>query len=437
MSLNSLTIRANALWQAARTSYWFLPALAVLFAIALSIVADRIDRSVGEASSVDWIYGGGASGARELVGAIAASTITVAGVVFSVTVVTLSLASQQFGPRVLRTFMRDLGTQIVLATFIGTFVYALLVLRRIRGEDASGEAYIPGISVTLAVALAVASVAALVYIIHHTAVSIRAGHITAVIGSELQRSMRSLFPGDLPGHFAPLRAEERADTVITARGDGYVASIAVSELVAMAARNNVVAILRVRPGTFVVKGDPLLALSSAIPEEAMNAMCGAVVLGRMRESADKDVLALIEQISQVALRALSPSLNDPFTATQCIDWLTAAFAELAPRPPPVNHLVDGRGEVRVVLALGLNFEELLSAAFAPLRDAAMSQALVANAVLESLRTIGSRVSGATGASAVMRLAESMLRAASLADDDMPGLQSRLRAVAEVTARHAA
>jgi uncharacterized membrane protein len=310
-------------------------------------------------------------------------------------------------------------------------------LRRIRGEDAFGDAYIPGISVTIAVALAVASVAALVYIIHHTAVSIRAGHITGVIGRELQRSMQSLFPGELRGHFVPLRVEERADTVIAARGDGYVASIAVSELVAMAAQNNVVAILRVRPGTFVVKGDPLLALSSEISEEAMNAMCGTVVLGRMRESADKDVLALIDQISQVALRALSPSLNDPFTATQCINWLTAAFAELAPRPPPANHLVDGQGEVRVVVALSLDFEELLCAAFAPLRAAAMSQALVANAVLESLRTIGSRVCGATAASAVMRLAESMVRAASVPDDEMPALQSRLQAVADVTARHAA
>jgi uncharacterized membrane protein len=164
--------RIGHLWDKLNSSLWFIPALMAAASAGLSIVTVNLDWSVKEKliKNTGWIWAGGAEGAREILSTIAGSMITVAGVTFSITVVVLTLASSQFGPRLLRNFMRDSGNQVVLGTFISTFTYGLLVLRTIRSGD--GPEFVPHISVTVGMALALASLGVLIYFIHHVSVSI-------------------------------------------------------------------------------------------------------------------------------------------------------------------------------------------------------------------------------------------------------------------------
>lgn len=160
--------RLKHLWETLSSSLWFVPTVMTLLALGLAFGSIALDDVTGDTG---WAYGGGPEGAREVLGTIAASMITVAGVAFSVTIVALTLASQQFGPRLLRNFMRDRGNQLVLGTVISTFTYCLIVLRSIRS---SGSEFVPLISVTFAILLALASLGVLIYFIHHAAVSIQA-----------------------------------------------------------------------------------------------------------------------------------------------------------------------------------------------------------------------------------------------------------------------
>jgi uncharacterized membrane protein len=182
-----------------RSSYWFVPSVMALLSIGVALGMIVVDQSVGEdgIQGYWWIYAGGPDGARAVLATVAGSIISVAGVTFSIKIAALTLASQQFGPRLLRNFMADRGNQFVLGTFIATFLYCLLVLRTVRSwEDAE---FVPHLSVTLGVLLAVASLGVLIYFIHHIAASIQASNVIARVSGELQAAIDRLFPEDL-GH---------------------------------------------------------------------------------------------------------------------------------------------------------------------------------------------------------------------------------------------
>ena len=180
------------LWNRIRSGFWFIPAVMAGVALALALASVSVDGPLTEwlTLQLSWTFTGGAEGASAVLGIIAGSMITIAGVVFSMTLVALSLASSQLGPRLLRSFMRDSATQVVLGTFIATFLYCLLVLRTIR--HAEEVAFVPHLSVTFGVLLAVASVGVLIYFIHHVSVSIQANEIAARIGKELIESSITL-----------------------------------------------------------------------------------------------------------------------------------------------------------------------------------------------------------------------------------------------------
>jgi uncharacterized membrane protein len=184
-------------WDHLRTSFWFVPAIMVSVAAALALAAVAFDEAAGNdgLKRLTWIYSGGAEGAGLLLGTVAGSMIAIAGTVFSMTLVALSLASSQLGPRLLRNFMRDTTNQVVLGTFVSTFVYCLLVLRTIRRADA--EAFVPHLSVSIGVMLAIISVGVLIYYIHHVSVSIQADEVVSRVGRELEEGIGRLFPGQL------------------------------------------------------------------------------------------------------------------------------------------------------------------------------------------------------------------------------------------------
>jgi uncharacterized membrane protein len=231
-----------------------------LVTIGLSFATLAIDWTVKQKviEQVGWLWAGGPSGAREILSTIAGSMITVAGVAFSITIVVLALASSQFGPRLLRNFMRDTSNQVVLGSFISTFIYCLLILRTIRDDGASE--FVPHISVTLGIVSALASLGVLIYFIHHVSVSIQAPMVIARVAEELDRGIARLFPekvgqnigeqgnkqpaSDLPAEFF------RQASAVPSSATGYLQAVAAGALMAIAEEKDLVLCLNYRPGQF-------------------------------------------------------------------------------------------------------------------------------------------------------------------------------------------
>jgi uncharacterized membrane protein len=237
-------------WDRVRSSFWFLPTVMAGGAVGLSFISVALDDAVTGWLSLTWgwTFTGGAQGASSVLGAIAGSMITLAGVVFSMTLVALSLASSQLGPRLLRNFMRDTTTQVVLGTFVSTFLYCLLVLRTIRRADE--VAFVPHMSTTLGVLLAVVSVGVLIYFVHHVSISIQANEIVARVGKELIDGLDRQFPehvgqGAREVPTAPpsgdlLEAFDQEALPIASDDDGYVQFIDAAALMALAIQEDVI-----------------------------------------------------------------------------------------------------------------------------------------------------------------------------------------------------
>ncbi len=244
--------------------------------------------------------------------------ITVAGTTFSITLAVLSLTSGQFGSRLLSNFMRDLGNQVVLGTFVSTYVYCLLILRTIHGDGTSvGEAFVPHLAVVAAILFALASLGVFIYFIHHTAFSVQASTITTRIANDLERLVTKLY-AEARDRDAPLPLPKGKETLVFAKGTGYLQNI--DELALLdAAKQGVV--LEVLPafGTFLLAGEPLLRVFGDAEEpESITALGRHFTLGP-RRNPGRDVDFLFAQLTEMALRALSPSTNDAVTATRCAD----------------------------------------------------------------------------------------------------------------------
>ena len=339
-------------WERLSSSYWFIPSLMVSTATGLSFLTVHLDTLVEAkwARAAGWLWAGGPEGARSVLATIAGSTITVAGVVFSITIVALTLASSQFGPRLLRNFMNDRGTQIVLGVFVSTFLYCLLILRTIRGTDA--VSFVPFLSVTLGLLFGVTSVGFLIYFIHHVPTSILAETVIGRVARDLQAGIDKLYPeksdnsagaGELPPQF------EREARPFPSRQSGFLQAIANEELVELASRENLIIRLRRRPGDFVAEGATLAEgwPGDQITDETMEKFEESVFYGWHR-TPPQDIEFAIDQLVEVAVRALSPGINDPFTAITCIEWLGVALIRVGSRQIPSPHLHDAGGQLRLV-----------------------------------------------------------------------------------------
>lgn len=380
-------------WEDVRSSYWFVPGLMALGALAAGFLLPGLDRLVVE--EVDptdsWLYAGSAEGARLLLSTIASSMITVAGVVFSVTIVALALTSNQFGPRLLRNFMRDTGNQVVLGTFVSTFLYCLLVLRAVIGENGPDSQFVPQISVTVAVAWAIASLGVLIYFIHHVAASVQAPNLIARVGDDLRDAVQALFPREI-GRPALHREEVGAQLPdfdaeaawVRAGRSGYVQRIDGDRLLSLAVAHDLVLRLDKRPGDFVVEDEPIVRAWPAIRvDDALTDGIQQLFSVSSQRSLAQDVEFAIEQLVQVALRALSPSLNDPFTAMECVDRLSEGLALLAGRTFPMPWRTDDDGHLRVIASTP-DFADLLDTAFEPIRLSARHAPVVSAHLLRGL-----------------------------------------------------
>jgi uncharacterized membrane protein len=376
-----------------RTSLWYVPAIEVVAAIALFIGTLAADRAAyrGDFTVPGWVISGSADAARQILTTIAAAIITVVGVVFSIILVTLTLASTQFGPRMLRNFIRDRGTQVTLGTFVATFVYSVLVLASI-GVGSHGD-FVPHIGVTVTLGLMVADLAVLIYFIHHTAVSIQLPQVIASIAADLAEAIREQGGGNAEPHpkAGPVAVElvaraEAGGAVLFAPTSGYVQFIRHQALVRLATEADAVISLEHRPGHFIVRGH---RFATVWPPEAAplvrQALGRAHVVGPYR-TLSQDVSFGIDQLVEIALRALSAAVNDTFTALTCIDWLGESLCKIVAQWHPARVYRDARGYIRVIAAEP-SYDRLVQRSFEKIRQSSLGMPAVLIRMLEALARI--------------------------------------------------
>ena len=359
--------------------------------MALAIVTLALDhayrfRWLGQFDSVVAV---GPEGARLVLSTIAGSMITVASLVFSITVVTLALASSQLGPRLITPFMRDRITQVALGTFIATFLYALIVLQTVT--EGQAEPFVPHISLTVALSLTLVSLGWLVYFIHHLADSIQADTVIARVYADLDYELDHLDPrfgAREPAISAtrPVPADllAQAPASVPAPESGYIQAIDTHALLGLAREHDLVIELHRRSGHFVIAGRPLMHAwpRAHITDEVIEAAAAEVVLGPKR-TPTQDLEFLIGALVEIAVRALSPGINDPRTAMTCIDWLAAALAHLI-RSGERSPLIHDRDGALRLITNPTTFEDALGAAFNQIRQVANGHVSVLIRLIEGL-----------------------------------------------------
>lgn len=382
-----------------RTSLWPIPSVMVLAGVALAAGMLGVDASRGmdDPGRVWWLHSGDGEDARNLLSTLLSAIITMASMAFSVTVVALTLAANVYGPRLIRIFRADLRTQIVLGVFSMTIVYCLLVLRSVHGQTAMAE--VPRLAVTVGTLLSLVSVLALVAFIQGVARSIAADEVVRRVHGEVDKGVRSLpsiaAPGaaDRPGaHASPASAEldarldEEAARIALPR-EGYVQSVDYDQLVAWAERHDAVLQLEFRAGDFVVDGDRRVRMvpPPADPERARREIGRAIVSGDER-TPTQDLEFAIRHLVEVAIRALSPGVNDPFTAKAVIDHLRGAMSRLMGRRFPSVLLHDRAGRLRVRRQVPTH-DAILDAVFHQIRQAGSQHPTVLIHLLKAIASI--------------------------------------------------
>ncbi len=364
-------------------TFWLVPGAVVVAGILAGVGFVAIDRSgVVPSSLIDsqWLYNGGPTGARTLLGAVASSTIGVAGTVFSITIAALSLAAGQMGPRLLRNFTRDRGNQMTLGIFLGTFSYALMVLRSVRTE--SEGVFVPHLALSIGILLAFICVGTLVFFVGHMAGRINVDTVIDLVSDEVRAAIRALM---LPqaGPEAPPGSFWAGATAVSDPRRGYLQQLDEERLADWAAEHGTAIRLFVRPGDYVFPGAPIAAVTRPV-EGIGDAIRRNTALGGQRTSAS-DLEYPIRQLVEVAVRALSPGINDPRTAMSVIDRLGASLCDAVPL-----HLATGvslRHGQPALVRPGIDYDGLADAMFHLIRQNAAGSAAVLIRMMEVLTSV--------------------------------------------------
>ena len=396
--------------------FWLRPALIVLACVGLAILAtwyDRLTAAANDPDSSSLGYSGGGEGARSLLSAVASSSIGVAGTIFSITIAALSLASGQMGPRLLRNFVRDIRNQIALGIFLGTFAYALMVLRTVRTVDEGS--FVPHVGVTGAMALALICIGTLVWYVHHIAASINVETVVDAVHADLIDAIRDktlseaalLPPAALPGGEA-----------ISASGSGVLQAVDGAKLADWAAAHGVTIRMRVRPGAFVPFGAPVAEVSAAV-DGARAVFDEAMTFGK-RQAALQDLEYPVRQLNEIAVRALSPGINDPFTAGSVLDRFGDALCRIVHRHLP-RGAIERAGRVVVTLDV-VDYDGLCDGMFHTIRQNGSGSAYVLIRSLEVLARVAEVERLTDRRAALRRHADLAVAAAREGVGDAAGLQ---------------
>jgi uncharacterized membrane protein len=402
--------------EALRTNLWVIPVVQTVAVVVLFVVTYSIDRAAydGLIHFPPWVISGTADVARVLLATVAAAIITVVGIVFSITIVALTLASTQFGPRMLRNFVRDPGTQLSLGTFVASFCYAMIALVSVGGGP-HGD-FVPHLSITTTLILTLFDVAVLIYFLNHIATMIQLPVVIANIATKLVSEVTAMESADGfsvgtargPSHdeLLALLAEDGAP--IRTPRSGYLQVIRHDVLVKIAVKADAVVQLPYRPGHFMVAGQ---VIARVWPPEAAGSVAERLALGHVAgayRTLPQDVSFGFDQLVEIALRALSPAVNDTFTGMTCVDWIADCLCRIAPLWHPQRIRRDADGNIRVI-AFQPDFDRLVERTFDTIRQAAVGMPAIMIRQLDAIAKVIEQVPDRKRRTALIRQAEAIQR----------------------------
>lgn len=397
------------------TSIWFVPSAMGLTGVVLAFLMLHLDRGHADISW-EWLrlMQIGADGVRQVFSVTTGSMMTITGVTFSISIVALSLASNQFGPKILRNYMSDSVNKIVLGLLIGTFVYGLTVLAFIDGQ---GEGYIPLFATLVNLALTVIAIGGMIYFIHNISKSIQAEQIIGLIGKELDDVINKTLYKDPPAgaNFTADQWQQLADRLpafpLPCCANGYIQTIDYAALASRAQALDCYIRVDARAGKFVIERAPIgeYYAQHELDDEALRQLQALIVSGRERTPV-QDIEFALDQLVQVALRALSPGINDPYTAMTCIDWLSAALAKMSTCAFPPPYVTDADDELRLAVD-NFTFAGAVNTIFDPLRQNARGNEMVVIRLLEAIAAITSVTENEAWQDCLLQQAEMIYTAA--------------------------
>lgn len=340
-----------------RSQFWFLPALMVVAAVALAQAVLQIDVVAGQRilAVVPGSFRLGAEGSRGLLSSVGGSTLAVAGTAFSITISVIATASSSYGPRLVRNFMADWRNQLVLGTFVATFVYTLLIQRAVTSgdQDTGLEGFVPYLGVYLTIGLALVNVAALVYFLHHISESIEVPNLVGGVRTEFERLAHVRYGSGIPDN--AVAGPDIRGLMVRATEAGYVTSVEETALIRLARQHGTVIQVLAGPGAHVIEGEPLARIGADGDLDDGADVARAFTIATSR-TAYQDIHFAAQQVIEIAVRALSPGTNDPYTARNAVAEAASGLVAVAGNPIPPRGRTDEDGELRLVLDVPSGFE---------------------------------------------------------------------------------
>lgn len=433
--------RFKQLWVQIHSSLWFVPGFVIAGLMLLALGLVELDRHLGEVLRQQWprLFTVEAEGARSLLSSIAGAMATIAGVTFSITMVALALASAQYTSRVLRNFMRDKVNQAVLGIFIGIFLYCLLVLQAISEQP---QAFVPAGAVLGSVLLSVVSGGAFIVFIHHISTTIQAAEMAQAITYETLHVIDKYFPDEAVDgreHASLSDSKVAVWYPVPARQWGTIQTVAEKQLLAWASAHDAIVRMEYKPGDFIGKDETLVSVAMAQPPDgaAVDALNAAYGVDAFR-TLDQDPAFGVRQLVDMALKALSPGINDSTTAVTCLEHIGVILSCCAQRNLEPRNRYDERGNLRV-LSIGIDFDELATLAFRQIAESAQGNTVVLLRLLDTIGKTGKTCAGRVERQALLHQAEVAgtiaLRSAK-SPEAKEQLGERLDGLRELFAQHA-
>ncbi len=355
-----------------RASLWFVPVVCVLAGAAVSFTTIWIDTAFDYELVPEWLTGG-PDAALAILSTVAASMVSLAALVLTITMVVVQLAMGQFSPRIVQTILRDKPSQIAIGLFIATFVHSMLALREVVFEDGGS---VPGLAIVVAYLLVMISIVVLVLYVHHIGRSLRVSALIELVGTDTRRLLDEVY--------AERIEPERADPdVICSPKSGVVTAIDRDGLVARAQRAGCVLEMGPALGAFVPAGAPLFHVTG--PRDALDGedVSDCVLLG-LERTLDEDVAYGMRMLVDMAERSLADSpFLDPTTAVQAIDRLHDCLRQLAQRMFPDGRYRDEHGDVRLIVPV-MDWDAFVNLAFDEIRRAGAQSPQVTRRLIDAL-----------------------------------------------------
>ncbi|HKK76598.1 MAG TPA: DUF2254 domain-containing protein [Saprospiraceae bacterium] len=384
-------------WEELKSTFWFIPSVLIFFSIILAFAFLFLDSryQIAPSGLLPYVFGTDVNSTRSVLSTISGAMISVAGTTFSITLVALTLTSSQFGSRLIKNFMYVRLNQVVLGAYVATYLYCLLVINAIK--DANGNAFIPTISILFALILAIVNILLLIVFIHHIATSIQANKVILDVTEALTKNTKSLFPEKI-GERVGQKKDRSYDPVqekstysfeydLFSTEMGYLQYLDSDALLKQIANLGGLVALKIRPGDFVVSGMLIGTLHTKedIEEGTENQILNHLIFGSTRLH-QQDIEFSLNQLVEIAVRALSPGINDPFTANMCIDNLTATVSNLAQVKFPSPYRADEEEQLRLIVP-AVNFEGIVEVAFSSIRQYAGGNTPVIYRLMKAFTTI--------------------------------------------------